>query len=797
MPYCIVFIISVSSLGFQVLLTRVFSITQWNHLSFMVISIALFGFGASGTFLSILDTRQKGWEKHLSSPVSLKIIVLLYSLTVMAAFMILNKLPLDYFRLPVEPLQALYLLLAYLVLSIPFFLTGSVISIAFAAFYRSSGLVYFFTMSGSALGAISPMLLLPFFEEGKLVFLFALMPLIFLFVPSEKDAAFSGICRTALMGAAVATVIIGLFLVLAKEGQHVKVLPSPYKALSQMLKFPDTRIDRSVSGARGRIDIVDSPYIRFAPGLSLKYQESLPAQSAVYQDADSPYIFYDISHHEDMEFARHSLSYTGYILSPAPFQVLVLQNMGGAGIVYAMASDAENITVVEQHPELAKIVSEHYPVDVVNTSPRAFLAQCRQKYSVIHLEHLGASIPGTAALNQEYLLTVDALIDCLNHLESGGVVILSGKLLLPPANTIRLFAAAHEALGYVGKKKPENHLAVARNWDIFTLIISDNPIQDVEPLIQFAHSMNFDMVYLPNLEKQHANLFNQFERPYYFEELQALKEAYGAGTQEQYFKQYPLDVVYQRDNRPFPNRFLKWSQLEDLYRSTGSRFYGLLLSGEIVVAVVFAEAVLVAFFLLAFPMVFVSGKGKKPSFHQLAFFLGIGAGFMFTELYFIHQYIFLFGSPTISFTVVLSAIMIFSGIGGFFSQKLNQSHLKWVIVCLACLFIGFYAGFELLLDKLLGFSDVSRYIMAFLILLPVGFLMGIPFSIGMRLLLKTPMERTYAWAANGCASVLTSIASAQIAISRGISTIIILAALAYFLALLGTDRQHKSNVFVA
>jgi hypothetical protein len=309
--------------------------------------------------------------------------------------------------------------------------------------------------------------------------------------------------------------------------------------------------------------------------------------------------------------------------------------------------------------------------------------------------------------------------------------------------------------------------------------------------------MNFDMVYLSNLEKRNANLFNQFDQPYYFEELQALKEAYGAGTQEQYFKQYPLDVAYQRDNRPFPNRFLKWSQLKDLYRSTGSRFYGLLLSGEIVVAVVFAEAVLVAFFLLAFPMVFVSRKGTKPSFHQLVFFLGIGAGFMFTELYFINQYIFLFGSPTISFTVVLSAIMIFSGIGGFFSQKLNQSHLKWVIVCLVCLFIGFYAGFELLVEKLLGFSDVSRYILAFLILLPVGFLMGIPFSIGMRLLLKTPMERTYAWAANGCASVLTSIASAQIAISRGISTIIILAAIAYFLALLGSGRQHKFNVFAA
>ena len=53
-----VFLIGLSTLAFEVLLTRVFSITQWNHLSFMVISIALFGFAASGTFLSIFNARR-------------------------------------------------------------------------------------------------------------------------------------------------------------------------------------------------------------------------------------------------------------------------------------------------------------------------------------------------------------------------------------------------------------------------------------------------------------------------------------------------------------------------------------------------------------------------------------------------------------------------------------------------------------------------------------------------------------------------------------------------------------------
>ena len=58
MIFSAVFLIGFSTLAFEVLLTRIFSISQWNHLSFMVISIALFGFAASGTYLSIYSARR-------------------------------------------------------------------------------------------------------------------------------------------------------------------------------------------------------------------------------------------------------------------------------------------------------------------------------------------------------------------------------------------------------------------------------------------------------------------------------------------------------------------------------------------------------------------------------------------------------------------------------------------------------------------------------------------------------------------------------------------------------------------
>lgn len=116
-----VFLLSLSALAFEILLVRVFSISQWNHLSFMVISITLFGFAAGGTFLNIIDTRKKGWEKHLSSFENIHIFTILFTLSTIISFIVLNRIPLDYFRLPLEPIQALYLLTAYLLLALPFF----------------------------------------------------------------------------------------------------------------------------------------------------------------------------------------------------------------------------------------------------------------------------------------------------------------------------------------------------------------------------------------------------------------------------------------------------------------------------------------------------------------------------------------------------------------------------------------------------------------------------------------------------------------------------------------------------
>lgn len=410
------------------------------------------------------------------------------------------------------------------------------------------------------------------------------------------------------------------------------------------------------------------------------------------------------------------------------------------------------------------------------------MARSDKHYDIIHIENWGSSLPGSDALTQGYLYTTASFSEYLNHLTENGILITARKLLLPPADSIRLWAGAYESLKSLEFKNPEQHIAVLRNWSTFTLIVSVKPFNDTAILKDFARNMNFDLVFLPGITKEMVNRFNIFDAPYHFFEINRLAEAYRSGTEQAYFKTYPLDVVPQSDSRPFPGRFLKWAKLKALYKITGSRLYSLFMSGEIVVCVVFLEALVIAVFLLMVPVFTTKKQNKKPNISHMLYFLAVGAGFMFVELFFIKKYIFIFGDPVISFTVVLTEILIFSGFGGYCSQRIGPGGLRYVLIALIAAPIFIFLGLDPMIHRILGFSKILQYTLATLLLILPGFIVSLPFPLGMRFLLNCPAHRAYTWTANGFALVLTSILSAQIAISLGIPIIILCAVASYFVA---------------
>jgi hypothetical protein len=801
MIFAAVFLLSLSALSFEILLVRSFSISQWNHLSFMVISITLFGFAAGGTCLNIIDIRKKTWEKHLSSVENIHIFSILYTLSAAISFVVLNRIPLDYFRLPLEPIQALYLLTAYLLLALPFFFTGLVVSIAYAFMPEKTGFVYFANMAGSAFGAIIPVTLLPFISEGKLIILSALIPLatIFLkhssrqqgYVPTKKIFHPK---RKHFRLISFGIVIIAGILIVKNGNSIVRVKPSPYKKLSQTLLFPHTRITETINNIRGRFENIKSPHLRFAPGLSLKYKGMLPHQTAMFKDGDNPLFLYQLNAQTDATFSTFTLPYIGYLLSVHPKHILVIQQGGGSAIPCALASGADSITIVEQQPQIASRVRNHYKLPVINQNPRAFLTRSHRKYDIIHLENWGTSLPGSAALTQDYFFTIDSFTQYFQHLSNYGILIVPRLLLLPPSDVIRLWATAYESLRSLEIKRPENHIALFRNWNTFTMIASVQPLSDTMALKHVSQNLNFDIVYISGISKENVNRFNIFDAPYYHIEINRLAKAYKSKKERVYFENYPMDVIPQTDDRPFPYRFLKWSRLKALYKMTGSRFYSLFMSGEIVVSVVLMEALGISILFLFLPFFTILKETRKFYFSHLLYFFAVGSGFMFIELFFIKNYIFIFGDPVISLTIVITGLLVFSAFGGYCSQRVRAKIFPIAIAALIATLICMFFTFKPILHSIIQVNQFLRYALSLLLLIPPGFLMGLPFPLGMRHILNLPAQRAYAWTINGCASVLASIVSAQIALGLGISAILIFAILAYVLAFI-TSKLTVSKGF--
>jgi hypothetical protein len=292
------------------------------------------------------------------------------------------------------------------------------------------------------------------------------------------------------------------------------------------------------------------------------------------------------------------------------------------------------------------------------------------------------------------------------------------------------------------------------------------------------------VVYLPVMAAQQPNRYNVFKAPFHYAAIQKLRDAYQNGKAADFFKRYLLDVAPQSDNRPFPGRLLKWTQIRHYYQTMGSRFYTLLLSGEVIVVVVLIEAIVVSTAILILPL-FLLGESKATlAWPDLLFFLNVGFGFMLVELFFINAYTLFFNEAAVSLTVVLAGILISSSIGGYFSQRLTGRQLRHGIILLILLLAVLWLTLDQWRVWCLTVPDWGRHLLALGLLFPVGCLLGLPFPLGMRLLLSAPTQRAHAWAINGCASVVTSVAAMQLAISFGLPALLHGAILTYAVAFL-------------
>ena len=163
-----IFFLSVASLGFEVVLTRLFAVSIGYAFAVLAISLALLGYGAAGAFLHARPgLTQKALEKWVLTGSGL------FSLALPAAYGLVNRLPLEPNQLIWDRRQPFILLLALLILFVPFFCAGLTLAACFTLCSRDIGRCYGFDLGGSALGCLLPVLLFAAGWDERILLLLA------------------------------------------------------------------------------------------------------------------------------------------------------------------------------------------------------------------------------------------------------------------------------------------------------------------------------------------------------------------------------------------------------------------------------------------------------------------------------------------------------------------------------------------------------------------------------------------------------------------------------------------------
>ncbi|NLU44704.1 MAG: hypothetical protein GXX11_07535, partial [Acholeplasmataceae bacterium] len=165
-------------------------------------------------------------------------------------------------------------------------------------------------------------------------------------------------------------------------------------------------------------------------------------------------------------------------------------------------------------------------------------------------------------------------------------------------------------------------------------------------------------------------------------------------------------------------------------------------------------SLLILMLVILIPLVIYREKSTKISFKKniatyILTVLFLGMGFMLVEISLLQKFILFFGEPVISIAVLLSSILLGAGLGSLFSNRITPDK-TWIaitrsLVCLCIvliLYVIFLPGF---LQALLEFKLWKRLIVAFAMLLPLGFIMGIPFPLAIRSLKLYEKEEYIPW----------------------------------------------------
>ncbi|MBX9692475.1 MAG: hypothetical protein K2Z81_08830, partial [Cyanobacteria bacterium] len=419
------FLVALSTVMYEVLLTRIFSVTTWYHFAFLAITLAMLGMTVGAIIVYLKPNLFTEEKTHHFSAVS----AVCFALTSIAAVLVHIYSPA---LIPSNDISSIIfgsLFASLPILLIAFAFSGICISLALTRFPSQVNALYAADLIGAAIGSSGIVFMLQIVDGISLALLVGALNCIaaVFFVWGRKDTRTMAVSLALGIGLIVLTVINSgsnplLAITWTKGIREGTVLYQKWNSFSRVRVIGDADRPYRPLGSFSST-IPDTRVQQLSLDIDGCAQTVLTRYTGDKKDASHlPYDVVNMVHY----------------LRPQS-KVLVIGMGGGRDMLSALVMDQPSVTGVEINPNIIKAVNETFGdftghldrlpnVKFVNDEARSHITRSKQLFDIIEMSFIdtwAATASGAYVLTENALYTVEGWDVFLNHLSPNGIFSVS------------------------------------------------------------------------------------------------------------------------------------------------------------------------------------------------------------------------------------------------------------------------------------------------------------------------------------------------------------------------------------
>jgi len=740
------FCLTASVLILEISFSHIFSATLQHSMIFGVVGASILGLGLGGCLSYLISLK---YPAIFDNDGFFVISGLVFALLILVLLYLATYFPWSWYQL--IPMVVL-----------PFVAGGVLLSSIYTRFTLKSHLLYYGDLSGASIGCLLSIVLLNGLSGPMNTILFTVGMVLF------STLLFAWRMNNRKVIGAVAILMLAA-LVIGLGNPSWSIMKMDYSRVGSSAHVKTYLADD---------EVIDSKWDAYSRVDLTKDIEGLDLTRLIHINGGTQATMIRFDNPEtNVSYIKR---YVTTLLNYFPFvagskeEALILGSGGGMEVLMALLAGTRHVTAVEINPQVVQMaldnsdynggIYRYRNVDTVVDEGRSFLKRSDKNYDLIYLPltYSHASIKsGKLNFTEEYLYTIDAFRDYWEHLMPGGrlaIIINDGKLLFKLISTTLSFLkteglSTQEALTSIVALKGQEYTAYSH-----LLIIKKGGYLTTESmaLSRLVKSKGFIPIHMPYNKTVISPL---------------TMLAQGRMSLEEWIERSPFNISPATDESPF---------FFNREKGIPTDLYNFFL----------ASLALFALFITGSCLLARREKrrsGEPSLFYFLIYFVVLGAGYMLVEISIAQRFILFLGYPTLSLSVVLFSFLLSSAIGSILSPYIFTGSLPnraIVAAVSAVLLLGIYF-FALtgILESTLSYSIGLKSLIAFLLIFPLGFFMGVPFPAGL-LMLKGlyPKAVPWMWGVNGISSFMGALLVIIIAFNWGFHFSLLLSTLPYIVA---------------